>query len=73
MDNAFKYLEQNEIETESEYPYKGTGESCEYDASKGVAEVKTFTDVTPNSPTQLTAAVAQQPVSVAIEADRMVF
>jgi len=69
MDNAFKYAETTPIETEAEYPYKGmTGifSGCKYKKGKGVVGVKSFYDVTPNSPDQLKAALDKQPVSVAI-------
>lgn len=73
MDNAFKYAKANKIESESDYPYTGKGGSCAYSASKGKVQLTGLTDVTPNSGSQLKAAVAQQPVSVAIEADKAVF
>ena len=73
MDNAFKYLESNAIETEAAYPYAGKRGTCEYSATKGQFKVTGFHDVTPNSPSQLLAAVAQQPVSIAIEADKAAF
>jgi C1A family cysteine protease len=47
-------------------------DSCKY-AGSGVTEVISFADVPANSPSQLQLAVAQQPVSVAIEADQGVF
>jgi C1A family cysteine protease len=73
MDNAFKYVQANKLELESAYPYTGKGGSCAYVASKGQVQLSGLTDVTANSPSQLQAAVAQQPVSVAIEADKAVF
>jgi C1A family cysteine protease len=73
MDNAFKYIEKFPLELESEYGYTARQGKCKYDSSKGQGEVKGFTDVTKNSWTQFQAAVAQQPVAVAIEADQMVF
>jgi C1A family cysteine protease len=73
MDYAFTYLESNAIETEASYPYTGRDGKCTYETSKGVDVVVSFTDVPANDPAQLQAAAAQQPVSVAIEADRMVF
>jgi C1A family cysteine protease len=73
MDNAFKYAKANKIETESDYPYKGVGGTCAYSAAKGKVILSGLTDVTANSGSQLQAAVAQQPVSVAIEADKAVF
>jgi len=58
MDNAFKYLEKYTLETESAYPYTGKGGSCEYSAAKGQVGVSNYHDVTPNSPSDLEAAVA---------------
>jgi hypothetical protein len=76
MDLAFKYSETNPLETEANYPYtSGAGKvaACSYVASKGVVGAKTYADVTIDSPTQLKAALAKSPVSVAIEADTTVF
>jgi len=73
MDNAFKYIEKNDLETESAYPYTGKGGSCAYSSAKGQVGVKSYTDVATNNGAALQAAVAQQPVSVAIEADKFVF
>lgn len=66
MDDAFKYAEANKIETEENYPYKAKVETCV--AKGGVTTVKSFADVKHNSPTDLKAAVAAGPVSVAIDA-----
>jgi len=77
--NAYKYYEDgNKAELESVYPYtsgvnpvKG---SCAYKESSATAVTVTdYTDVTPSNPTQMKAALAQQPLAVAIEADKMVF
>jgi len=73
MDLAFKYVESHKLETESDYPYKAVDGKCKVDESKAVVGITGFKDVTPKSPAQLQAAVAQQPVSVAIEADTEVF
>jgi KDEL-tailed cysteine endopeptidase len=79
MDNAFKYAETNAIMTESDYPYIARrtllpwNKKCSDAKAKGVVSVKSYSDVTPKSSSQLKAAVAQQPVSVAIEADKMAF
>lgn len=73
MDYAFTYIKQNPLETESDYPYTAQDGSCRYKKSKGVGTVSAFTDVTPNSPDQLKAALNNQTVSVAIEADTSVF
>merc|ERR1712176_507157 len=78
MDGAMAYYQQYDAMTEVSYPYvSGTStskKSCQYDASKATTTVdKKVTDVTPDSVSQLKAAVAQQPVSIAIEADKFVF
>ena len=73
MDNAFKYIESNPLESEGDYPYTARDGSCGYVSSKGVGTVASFTDVQRNSPSQLMAAIAKAPVSVAVEADQMAF
>jgi len=73
MDAAFNYAKANKMELESDYAYKGVGGTCGYVASKGKVQLSGLYDVTTNSGSQLQAAVAQQPVSVAIEADKAVF
>ena len=59
--------------TEADYPYAGVDQKCKVTDGKGVFEVASYTDVTPNSESQLTAAIALAPVSVAIEADQQEF
>jgi len=74
MDDAFQYVISNGgLETETEYPYSATGpNNCM--ASGTMASTCTgYCDVTPGSETALAQAVAQQPVSVAIEADQNCF
>ena len=74
MDYAFEYIETNPLELESSYPYTARDGSCKYSASKGVGKVKSYKDVSRDSQgKQLQAALAQGPVSVAIEADQFVF
>eukprot|EP00750_Incisomonas_marina_P018921 INCI3175.1.p1 GENE.INCI3175.1~~INCI3175.1.p1 ORF type:complete len:474 (+),score=56.04 INCI3175.1:71-1423(+) len=75
MDNAFKWVEENGICTEEAYPYTsgtGTTGTCETTCTPAV-KITGFKDVPPNDETSLLAAVDQQPVSVAIEADKSVF
>jgi len=72
-ENAFQYAKANKIETEAAYPYTGVRATCAYVASKGQVQLKGQGAVTKNSPSQLLAAVATQPVSVGIEADKLVF
>lgn len=75
MDYAFEYVIQNGgITTEDAYPYTATGpNTCEAAGKPVAAKISGYTDVTPNSDAALMAAVAKQPVSVAIEADQAAF
>jgi hypothetical protein len=73
MDNAFKYNEKYALETEATYPYEAKRGTCEYSATKGEVSSSSYVDVAANSPTALQTAVAIGPVSVAIEADKLVF
>lgn len=73
MDNAFQYVEKNPLELETDYAYTDRDGTCKYVAAKGQGKVVSYSDVTPNSADQLKAALAKQPVSVAIEADQMSF
>jgi len=73
MDYAFKYVEAKGVETEANYPYTAASGTCKYVASKAVFKNTGYSDVTANNPTQLKAAVANGPVSIAIEADQSVF
>jgi len=73
MDDAFKYTRDKGIMKESDYPYAGKVGTCKYNSSKVVFKNRAYTDVAVNNPTQLKTAVAQQPVSIAIEADQSAF
>jgi hypothetical protein len=75
MDNAFKWIEQNGLCSEGDYPYSsggGTAGTCKTSCSP-VVTVTGFTDVPPKDEKALLLAVAKQPVSVAIEADKSAF
>jgi len=73
MDQGFQYIITNGgICTEAAYPYTAQDGTCQTTCQKA-ATVSGFTDVTVGSESALTAAIAQQPVSVAIEADQSVF
>lgn len=71
MDYAFTYAESNAMETEDQYPYTGRDGKCH--AEGGSVQISSFKDVTPKSPTALQAAVAEGPVSVAIDASGILF
>ncbi|KAH7861744.1 hypothetical protein Vadar_030249 [Vaccinium darrowii] len=70
MDNAFKFIKQNQgLTTEANYPYQGTQGSCNTSAAANPAATITgYEDVPANNETALLMAVANQPVSVAIDA-----
>jgi C1A family cysteine protease len=75
MDSAFQYIISNGgITSEANYPYTAADGTCNQKKSKEiVASIKSFTDVPVNSDDALMAAIAQQPVSVAVEADQSSF
>merc|ERR1712139_631566 len=76
MDNAFKYAEQNAICTEESYPYKAKSGTCgATSCSTGIPKggVTGFKDVESQDLESLEESVAQQPVSIAIEADQRIF
>jgi len=68
MDNAFTYIEHFGLDGESGYGYRARDSSCKYNADNVVAHVSSFTDVPTNSPSEMMSAIAQQPVSIAIDA-----
>ena len=75
MEGAFKFVIQNGQCSNAEYPYTSgvtkTGGSCQKCAP--IAKMSSCSDVKPNDQLSLKAAVSQQPVSIAIEADTRYF
>jgi C1A family cysteine protease len=72
MDYAFTWISKNGICAEGDYKYVGRDQTCKK-GCKSVGKIKSYTDVQQGSEPQLQAAVAKQPVSVAIEADQSAF
>ena len=72
MDDAFKYIIANKgITSEANYPYTAKDGLCDKTkAAAVVATISSYTDVASKNPTALQNAVAQQPVSIAVEADQ---
>lgn len=75
MDNAFGWIKHNGICAEADYPYtsgSGTQGTCTK-GCKPVVTVTGFTDVPSNDENALKRAVANGPVSIALEADKLPF
>jgi len=76
MDNAFQFAEKNAICTEGSYPYKGVDGTCQASScTVGIpkGDVTGYKDVAKDDMQALMEAVTQQPVSIAIEADKSAF
>lgn len=76
MDPAFLYAEQHVMCTEESYSYVDRAGTCSaLSCTVGIPEgcVIGYKDVAANSDQSLMEALAQQPVSIAIEADKLVF
>jgi C1A family cysteine protease len=73
MDDAFKFIIKNGgLTTESGYPYTAADGKCK-GGSNSAATIKGFEDVPANSEADLMKAVANQPVSVAVDGGDMTF
>ncbi|KAJ4700459.1 putative Cysteine protease [Melia azedarach] len=70
MDDAFKYIIENQgIASEKTYPYEGRDGTCDKEkAEERAAQITKYEDVASNDEGALLNAVANQPVSVAIDA-----
>lgn len=70
MNKAFEFIKMNGgITTESDYPYNGKDDPCQKAKTKDhAATISGYETVPANSENNLQAAVARQPVSVAIDA-----
>merc|ERR1711972_149018 len=76
MDNAFKFAEDHAVCTEASYRYTGRGGQCKSSScAVGIPKgsVTGFKDVSADSEQAMMSALNQQPVSIAIEADKSVF
>ena len=74
MEGSFEYWQTHFAVLESDYGYKGRDGSCKYDSStKTKVETTGYTEVTRQSASSMKAALAQQPVSVAIQANQLGF
>ncbi|KAK2993961.1 hypothetical protein RJ640_000559 [Escallonia rubra] len=70
MDNAFDFIQQNHgLSSEANYPYQGVDSTCNTNKEANhAAKITGHEDVPANSESALLKAVANQPISVAIDA-----
>ena len=76
MEGAFKYVIEHGQCSLSSYPYNsgnGNSSSCKETSCSPIVRISSCSDVVPCDQTSLKAAVARQPVSVAISADTRLF
>lgn len=73
MPNAFWYVIDHGITTESKYPYKGRDQKCAYTDSMKAYQIKGCAEVPANKTNALQSAVAKQPVAISVEADSLRF
>lgn len=74
MDSAFQYIiATGGLNTEEDYPYTATDGNCTANTTNLFASISGFVDVPSKNNIQLQAAVAQQPVSISIQANQYAF
>lgn len=74
MNLSFFYVRDHGITTEAKYPYHGVGSTCKYNEDTDKAwTIKDCTEVTVDKEQALVAAIALNPVSVAIQANHLSF
>jgi len=74
MDDAFRYIiATGGLCSESAYPYTAQDGTCKSSTCQKVTQISGYQDVTTYNDNALATAVAQQPVSIAIEADQSAF
>lgn len=69
MNQAFQYVIDNSIETENQYPYTAKNGKCQ--SRTGVYSIGGFNNTAPRSAGGLAHDASFQPISVAIEADKI--
>ncbi len=73
MDLGFKYIIDNGLCTNLSYPYQAINQECQKDQCTSVVNLTEYGDLKPNDEKNLKRGVAQQPVSVAIQANKRSF
>ncbi len=73
MDLAFKFIMNNSLCTNLSYPYIANDSTCMINKCNPIVHISNYSDVEQNNETSLKNAVAIQPVSVAIQANKRSF
>ena len=73
MDMAFEFIMNNSLCTNLSYPYVAIDEECDMEQCNPVVTITNYTDVLKNNESSLKNAVAINPVSVAIQANKRSF
>jgi len=74
MDQAFEYLVENGgLETEADYPYEGSDDSCSFDESKVAVKLTGFHDISSNEDEIAKVLAEVGPLSVGINASPFQF
>ncbi|EWS74453.1 papain family cysteine protease (macronuclear) [Tetrahymena thermophila SB210] len=69
MDNAFEYIEESPLTTNSNYPYVAVDQACNSTEIYGVLySLSNYTDVESGNTVQLKQYLQQQPLSIAVDA-----
>ena len=73
MNQSFWYVRDHGITVEAKYPYRGVGSTCNYNVADKAWTISDCTEVTVKNEDALVAAIAKNPVSVAIQANHLSF
>jgi len=73
MDQAFEFIIDNGLCTNLSYPYVAQQDECQKDQCEPVVKLTNYSDIEQNNEKVLKRAVYQQPVSVAIQANKRSF
>ncbi|EGR30544.1 papain family cysteine protease, putative [Ichthyophthirius multifiliis] len=73
MDYGFQYIIEKGLAQESEYPYTATDGSCQDTSKFKKVNITKFADVPKGNCNSLKKALAQQPVSIAVDAEEWQF
>jgi len=73
MDMAFQYIMNNSLCTNLSYPYTAQDGICQKNNCEPLIRISNYSDVSQNNETALMKAVTQQPISIAIQANKRSF